>query len=99
MHLAQITGITPVGNKFHDYNSLLGDVLSRALLFAITAAGFFFFYQLITSGVSYMTSSGDENRLKQIQKQLVNATFGLLIVIAAYFIIQMVQSITGANIL
>ena len=99
MHLTQITGVNSISNKFTNSNTLVGDVISRVLLFAISLAGLYFFYVLITSGVSYMTSSGDEMRLKQIQKQLVNAVYGLLIVIAAYFIIQIIQNITGASIL
>lgn len=99
MHLAQITEINSVSTKFSSYDTLAGDVISRALLFAISLAGLYFFYVLITSGVSYMTSSGDEIRLKQIQKQLVNGIYGLLIVIAAYFIMQIIQKITGTNIL
>jgi uncharacterized membrane protein len=99
MHLAQITGVNNPSTRFTSSDTLVGDVVSRALLFAISLAGLYFFYVLITSGISYMTSSGDEMRLKQIQKQLVNAVYGLLIVIAAYFIIQIVQRITGTNIL
>jgi hypothetical protein len=99
MVLAQITSVNDLSNKFTDSSTLAGDVISRVLLFAISFAGLFFFYQLISSGLSYMTSTGDDMRLKQIQKQLTNAVYGLLIVIASYFIIQVVQKITGANLL
>lgn len=99
MHLSQITNINVPSNKFTNSDTLVGDIISRVLLYAISLAGLYFFYVLITSGVSYMTSSGDEMRLKQIQKQLVNAVYGLLIVVTAYFIIQIVQKITGSNIL
>jgi hypothetical protein len=99
MKIAQITGINQVGNQFTNPINLVGDVVSRVLLFAISFAGLLFFYQLLTSGISYLTSTGDEMRLRQIQKQLTNAAYGLLIVIASYFIIQIVQKITGTNLL
>ena len=99
MHLAQITGVNNISNRFANSNTLVGDVVSRALLFAISLAGLYFFYVLLTSGISYMTSTGDEMRLRQIMKQLTNAVYGLLVVIGAYFIIQIVQKITGTNLL
>jgi hypothetical protein len=101
MKLAQISGINSPSTIFTttSYSTLAGDVASRVLLFAISLAGLYFFYQLLSSGLSYMTSTGDEMRLKQIQKQLTNALYGLLIVIVAYFIIQIIQKITGANLL
>src|SRR5512135_1823623 len=99
MKLAQITGINSVSTRFTNPDTLVGDVVSRALLFAISIAGLYFFYVLVTSGISYMTSTGDENRLRQIMKQLTNAIYGLLIVIAAFFLMQILQRITGANIL
>jgi len=99
MHLAQIFGINSPSNQFTSYDTLVGDVVSRALLFAISFVGLYFFYQLISSGVSFMTSVGDEMKLKMVQKRLTNAAYGLIIVIGAYFIIQIVQKITGINII
>ncbi len=97
MKLAQISGIGNPSTQFTDYNTLPSDVMSRALLFAISAAGLYFFYQLIISGVSYMTAFGDEGRIQQVTKQLTNAALGLIIIIAAFFILQMLETITGAD--
>lgn len=99
MKLAQITGIDNPSTRFTDYATLPATVMGRALLFAISAAGLYFFYQLIMSGVSYMTAFGDESRIQQVTKQLTNAAFGLIIVISAYFILSMLETITGADLI
>jgi hypothetical protein len=101
MHLSQITGIHSPSLVFFDPTGayLIPIIIGRFLLFAISIAGLYFFYQLITTGLSYMTSMGDEARLSQLQKQLTNAVIGLLAVICAFFIMQILQAITGANLL
>jgi hypothetical protein len=99
MKLAQITGINPpAGSKFTNSTTLAGDVASRAILFAIALAGLYFFFQLITSGVSFMTSMGDEGKIKNAQKQVTNAGFGLIIIICAFFLMQIIQKITGISV-
>lgn len=97
MKLAQITGIDNPSTQFTDYNTLPSALMSRSLLFIVSAAGLYFFYQLLSSGVSYMTAFGDEARIQQITKQISNAAVGLLIVIASFFILQMLETITGAD--
>lgn len=99
MKLAQVTGITSTGHSFYDPDTYVGQIFSRALLFAVSAAGLYFFYQLITGGLAYMSAMGDEARIQQIQKQLINAFLGLLIVIVSYFFMQILQTMTGINVL
>jgi hypothetical protein len=99
MHLAQIRGVNAPSIFFNNYTSLPADLLSRLLIFAIAAAGLFFFYRLLSAGFSYMSSLGDEVKLQQITKEVTNALFGLLIVICSYFLLQLLQFITGTVIL
>jgi hypothetical protein len=103
MHLAQngITGINVPSTIFTNANTniLVSVLVGRLLLFAIASAGLFFFYQLVTTGFSYMSSLGDEARLSQLQKQMTNAVMGLLVVIAAFFVMQLIQTVTGANLI
>jgi hypothetical protein len=98
MKLAQITGIHIPSTIFTSSDTLAGDLASRAILFAIVVAGLYFFYILIASGISYMTSVGDEAKLRHAQKQLTNGGYGLLIVICSYFLMQIIQRITGLSI-
>jgi hypothetical protein len=99
MPLAQIIidGYQNPSNKFTDADTLPAQIISRTLLFAIAAAGLYFFYQLIISGFSYMTAMGDEARLKEVIKRMTNAAIGLIIIISAFFILQIIQTITGTE--
>ncbi len=101
--LAQITNISVPENirfsKFQDYETLAGDVVSRLLTFAIIGAGLFFFVRLISAGYTYLTSLGESAKIQSASKELLNAIIGLLIVVSAFFIAQIVQVIFGINIL
>ncbi len=104
MKLAQITGITsPPGLKpeFSDRNSALnlGGLVSRILTFAIIGAGLFFFVRIISAGYVCLISLGDSAKIESATKELTNALIGLLIVISAYFLAQILQVIFGINIL
>lgn len=99
----QITGITsPPGLKpeFVDSESLnLGGIISRLLPFAIIVAGLFFFVKLIVAGFSYLTSAGDSAKIQSATKNLTNAGLGLLIVLTAYFLAQILEVVLGVKIL
>lgn len=97
--LAQITTLGNPSTQFTSYNTLLVDIITRFLLFAISLAGFFFLYRLVSAGYAYMNSLGDPGRLQSINKELVNALLGLLLVVVAFFIAQILQYILGINFL
>ena len=67
--------------------------------FAIIGAGLFFFVRLISAGYTYLTSLGESAKIQSASKELLNAIIGLLIVVSAFFIAQIVQVIFGINIL
>jgi hypothetical protein len=99
MKLAQITGIEVPSHQFNDYRTLPADILSRTILFAISLAGFYFLYRLIVAGYSFMTSLGDEARIQNIQKEITNSFIGLLVIICTFLIMQMVEYLTGIDII
>ena len=100
MHLAQINGITNPSTIFPDNpDSFAGLFTSRVLLFAIAGAGFVFLVMVISAGYKYMTSLGEPAAIQGATKQLVNSLTGLLLVITTFFIIQIIQTIFGLNII
>lgn len=99
MKLAQVTAISGTTSHFDNYQTLPALLFSRILPFAMGAAGLYFFYQITQCGFSYMGSMGDPAKLQNIQKQLWNATLGLIAVIASFFILQIIQTMTGANLI
>ena len=72
---------------------------TRVLMYAIPAAGIYFFLRLVLSGYSYMTSLGNQEKIQAAHQQMINSLFGLLIVISAYFIAQLVQYLFNLNFL
>jgi len=47
---------------------------------------------LIVGGIQYMISGGDEEKAKKAKKWIINALIGIAIILAAVFIIALVQS-------
>lgn len=98
MTLAQINGINTV-TRFTDSNTLVGDVVSRVLIFAVIAAGLYFLFHLITSGFSFLTSAGDPAKLQTATREITNALLGLVIVISVFFAAQLIETILGINLI
>lgn len=102
--LAQITGINQPGSlagfRFGAGGAnLIEDVISRFLLFAIVAAGLYFFVRLLGAGFSYLTSGGDSGKLQAASKSLINAAIGLFIVFTSFFLAQMIEVLFSISIL
>jgi len=98
-HLSQIGGVTSPSTAFGNYETLPADVTTRFLLFTTAAAGTYFFIRIILSGYSFLTSSGDPGKIQEAQNQILNSALGLLVVICAYFVVQIMQLLLGLNIL
>ncbi len=82
------------------YNpDLIGELVSRLLLFAIVAAGLFFFVRLLVAGFGFLTSQGDSAKIQSASKNITNAALGLVLVFSAFFIAQMLEVLFGINIL
>lgn len=99
MRLAQITGIDSPATNFSDHNTLVKDIVSRILLYAVAAAGFYFFIRVILAGFALLTSTGEPGKVQSAKKQLTNGVIGLLVVTTAYFVGQIIQTVFGINFL
>ena len=69
------------------------------MLFVVASSGTIFFLKLIAGGYGYLTSAGDTTKVQNATKELTNATIGLLITVASYFLLQIIQFIFGINII
>ena len=98
-YLAQITGVTVPGSKFPSYSTLLGNLLSRILLFAVGFSGLYFFLRFVQAGYNYLTSLGDPGKIQLAQKQMQNAAIGLLVVLSTFFIGQIMEVMLGIDII
>ena len=97
--LLGITGITPnIDPALRDPNTFIGILTSRFMTYAIAIAGLYFFVRIIISGFSLMTSSGDQAKVAASKQALTNSLIGLIIVVSAFFLGQIIQYVFGINI-
>lgn len=94
---------TPLGNG-HTIGATypnLAILVSVILKNALTLAGVIFIILLIFGGLTFIinSGSGDAKKAAQSTSIITSSLIGFLIVFLAYFIIQIVEVITGLNIL
>ncbi len=81
--------------------SNLGDLVATVVNNAFYLAGFLLVVLFIIGGYKIISSagSGDKNNLESGKKALTAAALGFAIIISSYFIIQIIEAITGVTIL
>jgi hypothetical protein len=52
----------------------------------LSFVGAIFFILIVVSGIQWMTAGGNEEKVTKARTRLVNASIGLAITVAAYFI-------------
>lgn len=62
-------------------------------------AGIILFFLLLFGGFSIITSQGDPKATEKGSQAIVGALVGFLIVIASYWLIQIIEVVTGVQIL
>ena len=79
----------------------LGDLVSIFLSSALTLAGVILLFLLILGGIGMMAGAGGDSPEKAAKgKQTATAAaIGFIIVFATYWIVQIVEELTGLNIL
>jgi len=79
--------------KINCIPAVLWLVIQSLLLFAGVVALFF----IIHSGLKFVLSSGDPKRVEDARETFVYAIVGLVIVLLAFLILNLVSYITGVN--
>lgn len=90
-----IASVYPLAGKFSSF----GDLFSVLLKNIFTFAGLIFFFVLIFAGLQYILSGGNKENLQKAGASITNALLGLIIVFVSYWIIKIIQILTGVKIL
>ncbi|MCL5411819.1 MAG: pilin [Patescibacteria group bacterium] len=85
--------------NYTDSPSGIGNLISNLISAATVIAGLIFLAFLIVGGIKYATSGGDKVAAESARNTITNALIGLIIVVAATFIVALVQAVLGINIL
>lgn len=76
-------------------NATIGGLIGSIVkIITLIAAGLAVIY-LIYSGIIYITAAGNPEAAKKGQQGVINAVIGIIIIVAAYFIINVAMSAAG----
>ena len=103
--LGSLEGLGPLGTfvknltKVDEPISLLNNVISIGIGLITLFSFLYFILQFITAGLKWLTSGGDQKSIEAAQKQITNSLIGLVIVVSAIFIIELVGMILKIELL
>lgn len=81
-----------------DLNSV-GSLITKWLPNVYIAAGIILFFFVLMGGFTIIMNAGNQEKIKEGQKALTSALAGFVILFASYWIIQIIQVMTGIPIL
>ena len=73
-------------------------IVQRILNIVVRLAGIAVFIMLIIGGFQYLTAGGDPKKTQAASNTLTYAIFGLVAVIAAWFILLFIEKFTGVKV-
>jgi len=91
----ELPGGAVIINPLRDRFLTIGSLLSELLKFAFPIAGLILFAMLIMGGFGLLTSGGNEEAIKKAQGRITSAIIGFVIIFAAYWLIQILQTVLG----
>jgi len=75
----------------------IGEFVSVILPNVYILAAIILFFLIIFGGFSIITSAGDPEKAKEGQQTLTAALIGFLVIFTSYWIIQIIEVLTGVN--
>ena len=88
------------GGQFSGLNNItIANIISALIILILIIAALVFFFMLVFGGISYITSGGDKAQTEAARGRITAALIGLVIVFAAWAIINLVNIFFGINIL
>lgn len=70
-------------------------IVSGLITLSLVAAAVVFFFMLVWGGLKWITSQGDENKVKEARGQVTQALIGLAVVFAAWAVLTLVGNLFG----
>jgi len=86
---------SPADSAYPDLATLINNILPNIFV----AAGLVLFFMLVLGGFTIISSAGNKDKLKDGNKIITSAIIGLLVLFGAYWLIQIIQVVTGVPIL
>ena len=101
--MQQVYAQVNIANTFEPAKNFdtLGKLVSVIVQNAFVIAGVIAFVLLVLGGFGIIVSagSGDTKKLEQGQKTITSAVIGLLIIVGSFWIVQIIEKLTGLTLL
>lgn len=88
-------GVGPLGNPGGNAIGLFTKFISSTIGLLTIVAFIWFAFVFISGAIGIISSGGDKAALESAQKRITNGLIGLVVVIAAIFIINLVGTLLG----
>lgn len=90
-----LEGFGPLGTSGSNAPTIFNKFLTNTVGI-ITVIGFIWFlFLLVTGAIGIMTAGGDKNAVQNSAKKITNGLIGLIVLISAIFLIQMIGKLLG----
>lgn len=93
--IEKITSPTAVGEPIALFNKVISVIVGIITLIAFI----YFIFLFFTAALSWVTAGGDQKRIESAGNKITNGIIGMIIVVSAIFIIDLLGKILGINIL
>lgn len=90
-------GFGPLGNPSGSGIETFGKFISSTVGLMTIIAIIWFVFSFITGAIGIVASGGDKNALESAKKKMTTGIIGLVVVIAAIFIIQLLGFLLGIS--
>jgi hypothetical protein len=90
--------LVPKGQFANLGNITIASIVSGFILLVLIIAALVFFFMLVWGGIKYITSGGDKAQTETARNQITSALIGLVIVFAAWAIINLINIFFGIDI-
>ena len=90
----------PSTSEFFDLGNItFPQIISGLIALTLVIAAIVFFFILVIGGIRWILSGGDKAQTEAARNQITAALVGLVIVFAAWAIVQLIQTFFGITIL
>lgn len=86
---------TSANSAYSGAGSLVNNILPNVYI----AGGVIIFFMILFGGFTIIANAGNADKIKDGSKTITSAIIGLLVLFGSYWIIQIIQVVTGVNIL
>jgi len=89
----------PSGEGFDFKFTDVASIINEALKYIFPFAGLILFFILIGAGFQFLTAAGNEEKVQKASKTITAALIGFIIIFVSFWLIKLLETVLGADIL